>query len=61
MLKKNFLASDRCYANYCHTDILLKKYEEACIETFVKISKYEKSGLIKKKLNGPIKTINFKG
>ena len=59
MLKKNFLASDRCYANYCHTDNLLKKYEEACIETFIKISQYEKAGLIKKKLNGPIKTINF--
>ena len=30
MLKKNFLATDKCYANYKHDNILITKYEKAC-------------------------------
>ena len=60
MLKKNFLATDRCYANYCHSNKLLKKYEKACTEVFEKISIYNNLKSIRKKLDGPVKTINFK-
>ena len=60
MLKKNFLATDRCYANYCHSNKLLKKYEKACTEVFKKIRIYDELKSIRKKLDGPVKTINFK-
>ena len=60
MLKKNFLASNRCYANYAHSDILLKKYELACFEVFNKIAKLEKNNRLKKSLDGPVKQMDFK-
>ena len=59
MLKKRFLASDRCYANYCHSEELLKKYEKACVEIFRKISLYNELNIIRKKLDGPVKRINY--
>ena len=59
MLKKNFLASEKCYANYRHNDELLKKYEKACFEVFEKISKYNKLNNLKYKLEGPVKQMNF--
>ena len=58
MLKKRFLASDRCYANYCHSEEL-KKYEKACVEIFRKISLYNELNIIRKKLDGPVKRINY--
>ena len=60
MLKQNILASDRCYANLCHTDKVLDKYDKACDKVFKKIAKYEAKGLLKKKLEGPIKQMGFK-
>ena len=59
MLKQNILASDRCYANLCHTDKVLVKYDKACDKVFKKIAKYEAKGLLKKKLEGPIKQMSF--
>lgn len=59
MLKKNILASDRCYANYRHSDDKLRKYEKACFEVFRKISYLDAKNEIKKHLKGPIKTMDF--
>jgi len=60
MLKKNILASDRCYANLKHDDKSIKIYKNACEEIFCKISNLEKKGIIKKKLDGPVKQMGFK-
>ncbi len=59
MLKKKILASEKCYANYKHTDKLLKKYEAACFEVFYNISRLDKSNKLKKSLEGPVKQMNF--
>ena len=60
MLKKNILASDRCYANLKHNDKSIKIYENACEEIFRKISNLENKGILKKKLEGPVKQMGFK-
>ena len=38
MLKHRILASDRCYSNYCQSEIFLDKYHKACKKIFKKIS-----------------------
>ena len=48
MLKKNFLASDRCYANYKHDEKSLLKYEKACSEIFSEISYLNRKNNLKK-------------
>ena len=60
MLKKNILASDRCYSNICQDKKSLKIYSKACHEVFYKISKYNKEGTLQDKLEGPIKQMGFK-
>ena len=60
MLKKRILASDKCYANYMHSDNLIKRYEQACFEIFTKISQLEKSNNLSKNLDGPPKQMDFK-
>ena len=50
MLKKNILASDRCYANYKHSPDLLNKYRHACFEIFQRIANLKDTNSIKKKL-----------
>ena len=59
MLAKKILASDRCYANYSHSESKLKLYEKACFEVFKKISYLDKKKLIKKKLKNQVKTMDF--
>ena len=60
MLKKNILASDRCYANFKHDEKSIRKYKNACEEIFQKIYKLEKKGILEKKLEGPVKQMGFK-
>ena len=60
MLKKNFLALNKCYANYMHLDKLINKYKEACFETFYEISKLNKKNILRKSLESPVKLIGFK-
>ena len=60
MLKKNILASDRCYANFKHDEKSLKIYKNACEIVFEKIAYFEKKGILKKKLEGPVKQMGFK-
>ena len=60
MLKENILASDRCYANLCHTEKVLDKYDKACDKVFKKIAAFESKGLLMKKLEGPVKQMGFK-
>ena len=60
MLKEGILASDRCYANLCHTNKVLNKYDKACNKVFKKISMYENRKMIKNKLEGPVKQMGFK-
>ncbi len=60
MLKKDILASDRCYSNYCQDTKSLKVYEESCLKIFDKISKFLLQGNLKKKIEGPIKQMGFK-
>ena len=60
MLKRKILASDRCYANLCHTNDQLKKYDNACDQIFKKIAEYESKCILHKKLDGPIKQMGFK-
>ena len=60
MLKRGFLASDKCYANLKHTSKLIKLYEKNVYEVFKLIKKLENKNLIKKNLDGPIKTMGFK-
>ena len=59
MLKKNILASDRCYANLMRDNTAIMKYEKACIQVFKKISDYEKKGNLKFHLEGPVKQMGF--
>jgi len=59
MLKFGILGSDRCYANICQDHKNLKKYEIACNEVFLKISKHLLNGNIKDKLEGPVKQMGF--
>lgn len=60
MLKKKFLASDKCYSNYKHSDKSLEKYKKACNEIFGKISYLQKSRKLKDSLEGPVKQMGFK-
>ena len=60
MLKKNILASDRCYANLMHKDKSLRIYQKACESVFKKIAYYEKKGKLNKMLDGPVKQMGFK-
>ncbi len=60
MLKKNILASDRCYANLKHDEKSIKKYRNACEKIFQNIYYLEKKGILEKKLEGPIKQMGFK-
>ena len=60
MLKKNFLATDKCYANYKHDYKLVKKYEKACSEVFLKISKLNRLNKIRENLRSPVKLMGFK-
>ncbi len=59
MLKKNILASDRCYANLKHTSKVLDLYKKACEDVFQKISRLENNGNLKDHLDGPIKQMGF--
>ena len=59
MLKKNILASDKCYANYMHSDKYIQKYKEASFEVFYEIAKLNKMNNLEKKLEGPVKQIDF--
>ena len=59
MLKKNILASDRCYSNYMHDTKSMKKYEVACFEVFNKIAILEKKNKLRKSLDGPPKQMDF--
>ena len=58
-VKKKILASDRCYANYSHSNSKLKLYEKACFEVFEKISYFDKKRQIKKQLESKVKTMDF--
>ena len=60
MLKFKILASDRCYSNICQNEENLKKYEVACNEVFLKISKFLAQNTLKSKLEGPVKQMGFK-
>ena len=60
MLKKNILASDRCYSNYCQTKKFINIYRQACSDVFKKISLHLEKGNLKTKLDGPIKQMGFK-
>ncbi len=60
MLKKNILASDKCYANFKHDEKSLRIYKKACIQVFKKIAYLDKNKSLVKKLEGPIKQIGFK-
>ncbi len=59
MLKKNFLASDRCYANYKHDEKSLLKYEKACSEIFSEISYLNRKKQLEKRVKGSLKTMDF--
>ena len=60
MLKKNFLATDKCYANYKHDNILITKYEKACSSVFLDIAKLNKKNKIRENLKSPVKLMGFK-
>lgn len=59
MLKRGFLASEKCYANYMHTPKLLKKYKIACNEIFKNIAVFDKLKNIREQLDGPVKQMDF--
>ncbi len=60
MLKKNILASDRCYSNYCQSDKYFDIYRKECQKIFKNISHYLSKKTLKKQLKGPIKQMGFK-
>ena len=60
MLKHRILASDRCYSNYCQSEIFLDKYHKACSKIFKKISFHLAKKDLKKQLKGPVKQMGFK-
>ena len=59
MLKNRILAQDKCYTNFKHSELDIKKYKLSCEEVFHKISYFEKKGKITDQLNGPIKEMGF--
>ena len=59
LIKHNIIANSQCYANYMHTDSLLKKYDKAVSDVFSKIYKLNSKGILEKKLLGPIKQMGF--
>ena len=56
MLKHRILASDRCYSNYCQSEIFLDKYHKACKKIFKKISFHLAKKDLKKQLKGSNQT-----
>ena len=60
MLKKNFLVSDRCYANYMHNEKSINAYNNACREVFNKIAYLNKNNKLINSLDGPVKQMGFK-
>ena len=46
--------------NYKHDYKLIKKYEKACSEVFLKISKLNRLNKIRENLRGPVKLMGFK-
>lgn len=60
MLKKNILASDRFYANYCHSDSNLETYFTSLDDIFYKIALEQgKGNSLVGLLQGPIKHMGF--
>jgi glutamate-1-semialdehyde 2,1-aminomutase len=60
MLKENILASDRFYANYCHTNADIKKYFAVLDKIFKKIAlEQSKGNSLKNLLQGPVKHMGF--
>ena len=59
LIKHNIIANSQCYANYMHTDRLLKKYNNAVSDVFSRISKLNSKGKLEKNLLGPIKQMGF--
>tara|TARA_B100000965_G_C19563682_1_gene745795 strand:+ start:302 stop:1627 length:1326 start_codon:yes stop_codon:yes gene_type:complete len=59
MLKRNILATDKCYTNFKHSKNDIRLYKNACNEIFAEIYKHDKKGNILNKLKGPIKQMGF--
>ncbi len=60
MLKKKFLASDRCYSNYKHDEKSLKTYSDGCNQVFSEIAYLSNTNKLKESLEGPVKQMGFK-
>jgi hypothetical protein len=60
MLKENILASDRLYANYCHTDTDILRYFTVVDKIFQKIAlEQTKGNSLVNLLQGPVKHMGF--
>lgn len=60
MLRRGFLASDRFYATYAHSEADVADYLQAVSETFAIVAEASASGTPEKFLEGPVKMAGFK-
>ena len=59
MLDRGFLASDRFYANCCHTPAHLDRYLDAVTASFGVIAEAVRTESVERRLRGPIKHSGF--
>lgn len=60
MLDRRILASDRCYANYGHTDAHVQRYLEAVQEVFGVLAEALRRDDVAQRLRGPVKHMGFR-
>ena len=59
MLERGFLASDRCYANYAHTDEYIEKFMSSVNEVFILLKNAIDHNRVNFELKGPVKLMGF--
>jgi glutamate-1-semialdehyde aminotransferase len=59
MLERGFLASDRCYSNYAHTDEYIEKFMSSVNEVFILLKTAIDNDRVNFELKGPVKLMGF--
>jgi glutamate-1-semialdehyde 2,1-aminomutase len=59
MLEQGFLSSDRCYANFAHTDEYIEDFISSVNKVFAFLKKAIDDNQVRSELNGPVKTMGF--
>jgi len=59
MLELGFLSSDRCYANFAHTDVYIEEFMSAVDEVFISLKIAIDNHQVHNELKGPVKITGF--